>query len=100
MALSAPQNGLKYSQIFFFFFFNKIINIFLIKEFRKKLSANGVLYINIDNIIKGDYALQIKASPLTFDVLYQISKTISLEGKTLYDSWLDNEPNESKTLPR
>jgi hypothetical protein len=93
------------------------------KEFQKKLSLNGVLYINIDNIIKGrtqflnnffkirkitlfltqkgNYSLKIKASPLTFDVVYNVSKLVQFnETHTLFDTWLDNEPNALKTMPK
>ena len=50
---------------------------------------------------KGNYSLKIKASPLTFDVVYNVSKLVQFnETHTLFDTWLDNEPNALKTMPK
>jgi len=94
-----------------------------VEEFQKKLSANGVVYINIDNVIKGkiklfetfsrfkahlkfncfvgNHSLLIKASPLAFDVLYNVSRRVYVdESTTLFDRWLENEPNQNGNLPK
>ena len=35
------------------FIFNLFIMIFKLKEYLQKIASNGVVYINLDNILKG-----------------------------------------------
>lgn len=43
----------------------------------------------------------MKASPLTFDMLYDLTKLIKINEKvTVYDRWIDNDPSEDKNIPK
>ena len=43
----------------------------------------------------------MKASPLTFDMLYELTKLIKINEKvTVYDRWIDNDPSEDKNIPK
>lgn len=73
-----------------------------VEEYLQKLISNAVVYINLDNILKGNYSLEVKASALTFDLLYNITKKINIDDKTtVFDRWIDNSPNVDDTsIPR
>ena len=72
-----------------------------VEEYLKRLAANGVVYINMDNILKGNYSLTVKASPLFFDMMYSIAKRIDVEeGVSVFKRWAINEPSiENSTIP-
>ncbi len=43
----------------------------------------------------------MKASPLTFDMLYDLTKLIKINEKiTVFDRWIDNDPSEDKNIPK
>lgn len=72
-----------------------------VEEFRKKLTANGIVYINCDNAVQGNYSYEAKASPQLHQLLYEVTKNIKLNDKlSIFDRWLENNPNENNTLPR
>lgn len=71
-----------------------------VEEYEKKLSANAVIYINMDVSIYGNYSYEASASPLLNEMLYTITKSISInENETVYDRWLLNNPNRETQLP-
>lgn len=71
-----------------------------VEEFEKKLSANGVVYINLDVSIYGNYSYEASASPLLFDMLYNVTKLINInENTTVYDRWLQNNPDSTNEFP-
>ncbi len=72
-----------------------------VEEFEKKLSANGVVYINLDVSIYGNYSYEAQASPLLFDMLYDVTKLVNVsEEKSVYDRWLENDPRQGEKLPK
>lgn len=71
-----------------------------VEEFQKKLSANSVIYINMDTVLKGNYSLRVLASPLLFDFIYDVTKSIQMNSnETIYDRWLKNDPDSYKNAP-
>ncbi len=72
-----------------------------VEEYLQRLATNGVVYVNMDNILKGNYSLTVKASPLFFDMMYSIAKRIDVaKGVSVFERWIDNEPAENGTLPK
>ena len=72
------------------------------KEFRKKLTDNAVAYLNLDTPIIGNYSYLAAASPLLFDLVIDVTKSIKIDknsARTVYDNWLQNCPNANVTGP-
>lgn len=71
-----------------------------VEELRKKLTANAVTYINMDSILKGNYSYRAVSSPLLFDLIFNVTKSIDIEpNESVYDRWLKNDPNSDGTAP-
>ena len=71
-----------------------------VEEYKKKLLANSVTYINMDSILMGNYSFGVKTSPLLFDFIHDVAKTIPYNSmETVFDRWLKNEPNKDQTAP-
>lgn len=82
-------------------FFTSILTILLKVNFFKCFLKSYSIHFILEFIQIGNYSLKIKASPLTFDVIYNVSKLVNFnETHTLFDTWLDNEPNALKTMPK
>lgn len=74
---------------------------YFLKEYQKKLSANGVIYLNLDTAVTGNYSFKSSGSPLIKDFLFNVAKTIKhTTGETVYDRWLKNDLETSSNLPR
>lgn len=72
-----------------------------VEEFYKKLTANGVVYINCDNAIQGNFSYEAKASPQLHQLLFEVTKNIQYNKKlSIFDRWLENNPNENYTHPK
>ena len=72
------------------------------EEYKKKLAANAVTYINMDSIIKGNYSYRAIASPLLFQLILNVTKSVHIDEnstETVFDRWLKNEPNSDRTQP-
>jgi hypothetical protein len=71
------------------------------KEFRKKLADNSVVYLNLDSAVIGNFSYLARASPLLFDLIINVTKSIRVENseKTVYDNWLVNSPNSDGSGP-
>lgn len=71
-----------------------------VEEFEKKLSANAVVYINMDVSIYGNYSYEAMASPLLNEMLFKVAKEIKLSAnESVYDRWLVNDVNKETGLP-
>lgn len=71
-----------------------------VEEFEKKLSANAVIYINLDVSIYGNFSYEAMASPLLYDMLYNVTKLIDIgdgSKETVFDRWLRNNPDNQDT---
>lgn len=80
--------------------FGKLGSTEFVEEFYKKLALNGVAYLNLDIAVYGNYSYQGKSSPLLFDTLYHVTKSIQYDSeRSVFDRWLEHEPNDKKTLP-
>lgn len=54
----------------------------------------------MDSILKGNFSYIAKSSPLLFDLIFQVTKSIDFnEKQTVYDRWFENDPNEDNTAP-
>ncbi len=72
-----------------------------VEEYLKKLMANSVVYINNDLGMSGNFSYDAKASPLLHNMLYDVARSIKIdETVTVFDRWLENNPNEAKTMPK
>ena len=71
-----------------------------VEEYEKKLSANAVIYINLDVSVYGNFSYEAMASPLLYNMLYDITKRIDINDKeTVYSRWLKNNPDTDTKLP-
>ena len=71
-----------------------------VEEYLKKLQANSITYLNIDTMIKGNYSYRAYASPVLYDLIYDVTKSVVQTGdETVFDRWLKNDPNKDKTEP-
>lgn len=71
-----------------------------VEEYLKKLQANSITYLNIDTMIKGNYSYRAYASPVLYDLIYDVTKSVVQSGdETVFDRWLKNDPNKDKTEP-
>ncbi|CAF4516396.1 unnamed protein product, partial [Rotaria sp. Silwood2] len=75
-----------------------------IQEYVKVLGARIVSYLNVDLAVQGNYTVDVKTSPILFDIIVQAAKMIPSAydpaGQTVYDKWMNvnrnnmtNEPN-------
>ncbi|RNA10101.1 N-acetylated-alpha-linked acidic dipeptidase 2 isoform X2, partial [Brachionus plicatilis] len=72
-----------------------------VEEFYKKLTANGIVYINCDNAVQGTFSYEAKASPQLHKLLVEVTKNIRYDDKlSIFDRWLENNPNEDGTWPK
>jgi N-acetylated-alpha-linked acidic dipeptidase len=73
-----------------------------IEEYGKKLTDNGIIYINTDLVYSGNYSYDAKASPTIHSILLNLTKRIKLfdENVSVYERWLENNPNEEKSVPK
>ena len=65
------------------------------------MEANGVVYFNLDTILQGNYSFEAAASPLLFDLVFNVTKMVKLtnsSNETVYDRWLKNNPNQMKII--
>jgi hypothetical protein len=54
----------------------------------------------MSSFLLGNYSFTADASPLLVDVIYEVTKSIKLDGdETVYDRWLKYEPNEETNKP-
>uniref|UniRef100_A0A452ING8 glutamate carboxypeptidase II n=1 Tax=Gopherus agassizii TaxID=38772 RepID=A0A452ING8_9SAUR len=76
------------------------------EENTKLLQARGVAYINADSSVEGNYTLRIDCTPLMYSLVYSLTREIpspdeGFKGKSLYESWHENNPStEYKDVPR
>ena len=71
-----------------------------VEEFEKKLSANGVVYINMDVSVYGNYSYEAIASPLLNEILFSLTKKIKVSSnESAYDRWLANDKDKETGLP-
>ncbi|KAG1683673.1 N-acetylated-alpha-linked acidic dipeptidase 2 [Nymphon striatum] len=73
------------------------VDIFIHLENLPKLQDRAVAYINVDICTSGD-ALDMNASPLLFDVAWDVTKMVpdpKVEDKTVYDIWKMRYQNKS-----
>ena len=73
-----------------------------VEEFEKKLSANSVIYINLDVSVYGNFSYEATASPLLYDMLYNITKMLDIgdgSKETVFDRWLRNNPDKETGYP-
>jgi hypothetical protein len=50
---------------------------------------------------QSDFSYDAKSSPLLFSLIYDITKKIQInQTHTVFDRWLESNPNQAKTLPR
>lgn len=71
------------------------------EEYLKKLVDNSIVYLNNDLGLSGSYSYESKASPLLHSVIKNVTKTIQYDDRiSVYDRWLENNPNNNKTEPR
>ncbi|XP_067658691.1 putative N-acetylated-alpha-linked acidic dipeptidase isoform X1 [Haliotis asinina] len=58
-----------------------------VQEYEKQLGYGAVTYINLDSAVRGNYSFYAEASPLLYDVIYDATMTVSLDGTPVYNSW-------------
>ena len=57
-------------------------------------------YLNIDIAVQGNFSYVAKSTPLLFDLIYAVTKTVKLtDEETVYQRWLEYAPNADKTKP-
>ena len=70
------------------------------QEFNKKLSANGVAYLNLDIAVQGNYSFTTRASSLIHDIIYNVTKKIQqTSNETVFDRWLKFARSSNASLP-
>lgn len=63
--------------------------------------ANAVVYMNLDTIIKGNYSYRAYSSPIMYDFIYDVTRSIRMtSNETVFERWLKNEPNSDNTAPK
>ncbi len=54
----------------------------------------------MDSILKGNYSYRALASPLLFNLVFNVTKSIQItHNETVFDRWLKNDPNSDFTAP-
>jgi hypothetical protein len=55
----------------------------------------------LDSSVIGNFSYLARASPLLFDLIINVTKSIKVENseKTVYDNWIANSPNSEGTGP-
>ena len=49
----------------------------------------------------GNYSYEAKASPLLYNMLYEVTKAIDVDiNESVFDRWVKSDPEEDKTLPK
>ena len=51
-------------------------------------------------LIKGNYSLRALSSPLVYDLIYEVAKSIKMNSEeSIFDRWLKNDPDTNSELP-
>ncbi len=54
----------------------------------------------MDTVLKGNYSLRALSSPLVYDLIYDVTKSIKMNAnESIYDRWLKNDPDSYKNRP-
>lgn len=54
----------------------------------------------MDSILKGNYSYRAVASPLLFELLFNVTKSIEIApGESVFNRWIKNAPNADNTAP-
>ncbi|CAF1046308.1 unnamed protein product [Didymodactylos carnosus] len=70
-----------------------------VQEYVKVLSARIVSYLNLDVAVEGNWTVDVKSSPLLYNVIVDAAKTVpsAYDGsKTVHDKWMEVHNNEPK----
>ena len=63
--------------------------------------AHHIVNLNMDTILNRNHSFGANASPLLFDFIYEIAKSIKQTAtETIFDRWFKNEANWDRTAPR
>ncbi|KAB7505312.1 Glutamate carboxypeptidase 2, partial [Armadillidium nasatum] len=75
-----------------------------VEQFQKQLSNRGIVYLNLDMAIEGNYTVRTKSSPLLYNIGREISKLVpnpdpeevKAGRSTVFDTWLYRNPDEKR----
>ncbi|KAL7639055.1 UNVERIFIED_CONTAM: hypothetical protein RMT77_010589 [Armadillidium vulgare] len=75
-----------------------------VEQFQKQLSNRGIVYLNLDMAIEGNYTVRTKSSPLLYNIGREISKLVPNPDpeevragrSTVFDTWLYRNPDEKR----
>ncbi|CAF1607324.1 unnamed protein product, partial [Rotaria magnacalcarata] len=74
-----------------------------VEEYVKVLGARIISYLNVDIAVEGNHTVDIKTSPMLFDIIVEASKLVPSAydpvGKTVYDKWMDVHWNSATNEP-
>ncbi|CAM2718149.1 unnamed protein product [Rotaria socialis] len=75
-----------------------------VEEYVKVFDARIISYLNLDVAVEGNHTVDIKTSPLLFDIIVEASKLVPSAydpvGKTVYDKWVDFQWNNVTNEPK
>ncbi|CAM4743118.1 unnamed protein product [Rotaria magnacalcarata] len=75
-----------------------------VEEYVKVLGARIISYLNVDIAVEGNHTVDIKTSPMLFDIIVEASKLVPSAydpvGKTVYDKWMDVHWNSATNEPK
>ena len=58
-------------------------------------------YLNVDFGIYGNFSYEAKGSPLLFDLIFNVTKSIKqTSNETVFERWLQNDPDTNKQFPK
>ena len=57
------------------------------------------MYINLDGAVRGNWSLNVQASPLVQDLMYDVTRmfqSVTSEKMSLYEEWMGNKAKDAK----
>lgn len=72
----------------------------LVEEFNKKLNIHAIAYLNLDVAVQGNFTYSASASPVMFDLIYDVTKEIKInETATVFQRMLEYQNKGAGDYP-